>query len=138
MRAMWADPGDEGRRGIGSHRAGLTLVEILFAVGILSVVFTAFLTSFTIARRTAAMARNQVNGVAAARQKMEELRLCSFNSAELAPGVHALSNGQYVVSLESGNPAIKVIDLTVLWCEPLSRITSSVSLNTTMTTSLHE
>ncbi len=117
-------------------RRGLTLVEILLAAGILAIVITGFLVSLTVARRTAAMARNEINAVAAARQKMEELLLCPFNSPDLSVGTHTLSNGRYTVS--STNPAMKTIDLVLEWCEPLSSITSSVALQTTITTTLHE
>ena len=116
---------------------GLTLVEIMMATAILSIVFAAFLISFTTARRTAAMARNQIHGVNLARDTMEQLLLSGFNSAALSVGTHTLTSGQYVVSLDTSNAAIKTVNLSIWWSEPLSSITSSVSLQTTVTTSLH-
>ena len=121
-----------------ARRRGLTLVEIMIAVMIMTLVFLSFLTSLTIGRRTAAMSCNQVNGVNAARQQMEQLLACKFIDAPLSVGTHVLTNGQYVITANPSNAAIRTIDLTILWCEPLSKITSSINLQTVVTTSLHQ
>jgi prepilin-type N-terminal cleavage/methylation domain-containing protein len=126
-----------GRQSARSRRRGLTLIEIMIALMVMAIAFTSLLMSFTVGRRTAAMSCNQVNGVAAARQQMEQLIGCTWIDSKLSLGTHTIPNGSYVVTQDPTNPAIRTINLTVLWCEPLSKLTSSINLQTVVTTSLH-
>lgn len=119
-------------------KSGLTILEMMIALGILALVLLGFLSAFTTARRSAAMAHNHMSGLHMARQQMETLLSYKWQDPALNVGTHALSNGLYVVSLNPSNALMKNVDLTVRWCEPNSTMTSSVTLTTAMIASLHE
>ena len=130
------------RENIGRRRDGVTLVEMMIASGILIMGLTAFMTAFTVARRSAAMAQCQMEAVHKARQAIETLTACGYQDALLNVGSNktlsslGMSNS-YSVAQNATYPSTKDVQVTVYWTIPGKARVLSMSMNSSFTQCLH-
>lgn len=121
-----------------SMKKGFTLVEVVIAMAILALTLSAFMYSFVQATHSAVMSENRIEAIHNARNQMEMLLTHSYSSAQLNYGVHAISNGFYIVTTNMQYAgSVKDIALTIRWFNPKSAVTSSVSLNGCVSAELH-
>ncbi len=122
----------------GSHRdpsrAGFTLVEALIAGLIAALAMGAIATSLIMHRRSATMARRQLEALHRARSVLESVTQNHFYAAPLNVGRHAVGDGHYDVSNVDGRT--KNIVVRMPWINPNGR-TNWVELTTSFSSSLH-
>ena len=126
--------------------AGFSLVEVIIAMALLVLSLATFTVSFVQARRSTAIADNRLNAIHVARQQMETL--CSSNYGAINTGKFFSSGvytgdsrvvytGSYSVC-NNTNKRVKDIALTVKWVNALGKITSTVSLASSISSNLHQ
>ncbi len=124
------------------HRlqAGITLVEVMVAVLILSMTLGGGISAVTTFSRAAEAARRRTEAVHTARSTLEILAKQSFSGASLAMGTHALAGGAagsyQVTTVPAGNPfsSRRQVEVSVQWTYP----GTGQVLNETLTTIVSE
>lgn len=119
------------------NKEGFTLVEVLIACVLMAVVLAGFLGAFDMAKRTTVVSDATMWATHEARRILESLRTYDYANTNLNAGTHNLSNGYYIVSNNISYAKTKDIYLTIQWVEPGVRRTSSVSLVSSVTESMH-
>ena len=119
-------------------KAGMTLLEVMIAFSILTLVLFGFLSSFGMGKRAEVQASSTMEGIHYARSIIEQLRARNFSDSQLSYGTHTISNGQYVVTATSGFSSTKDIHLTVWWTDPGTSRTSTVAIATSISGALHD
>jgi len=118
-------------------RRGLTLVEVVIAMLILCVTFSALLASFGMARRSTLMADNSMTMTHQARQALESLRTNRYGTAAFSLGTHTIANGDYVVTRNTSFSNTVDVVLTLRWQDATAPRQSSVTLATSVSKALH-
>ena len=114
------------------------MVEVVIAMAILALTLSAFIYSFVQATHSAIMSDNRIEAIHNARNQMEMLLTHTYSSPQLSYGMHAFSNGFYIVTANIQYTAsVKDIALTIRWVNPNSTVTSSISLNGCVSAELH-
>lgn len=129
--------GKESRSRKGSSRAGLTLIEVLVAMGLLVLGLASFLTAMSSMRRVSVAADRRMRAMHRAREVLEEVMTQPYAAAALNPGRHTLSDASYVVSLNSSFVTTKDIIVTVQWDDPRGSATQGVVLYGSMASCMH-
>lgn len=125
---------------------GFTLVEVVIAMALLLLTLTAFVVSFVQSKRSAAIADNRLTAIHIARNQMETI--CSSNYIAISTGKFFSSGvytndsrvvytGSYAVIYNTTN-RVKDIALTVKWVNVGGKITSAVSLASSISEELHQ
>lgn len=121
------------------NQSGFTLAETMVAVGILGIALGACVMSFSMAMRATGTAGNQMAALHCARDRMETLRTYSFSDSVLNAGTYAFTNGtltgSYTVS--NVNSATKNVTVNVAYLNAIHRGTSTNTLVTSLTSTLH-
>lgn len=119
-------------------KKGFTLVEVVIASAIMALALLAFLGSFMMARHSTMLSENRMKAVHEARGEMETLLTLPYIAPELNYGTHSLSNGSYSVTTNAEYPSsVKDIFITVTWVNPMSTVTSTVSVSGSLCAGLH-
>ena len=118
-------------------KSGFTLVEVLVACVLMAVVLAGFLGAFDMSKRTTVVSDSTMWATHEARRILETIRTYDYASSNLSVSTHNLSNGYYIVSNNTSYTKTKDIYLTIQWAEPGVRRTSSVSLVSSVTESMH-
>jgi len=125
----------------GGRCAGLTLVEVMIASGLMILALTGFLTAFTVARRASVMAMYEMQAAHAARQALESLAACAYQDPRLNTGTRSLSSipmsNTYTVVQNGVYPLTKDVEVTVYWRIPGSSRLYSRSVSTSISSCLH-
>lgn len=123
---------------LGERRKdGFTLVEVLIACVLMAIVLTGFLSAFDMSKRTTIVSDQTMWATHEARRILETIRTYDYSDTNLSVATHNLSNGYYIVSNNTSYAKTKDIYLTIQWIEPGVRRTSSVSLVSSVTESMH-
>lgn len=123
------------------HRAsksGMTLMEVMIAFSILTLVLFAFLSSFGMGKKAEVQGTATMEGMHYGRSIIEQLRALNYSDSQLSYGTHSISSGQYVVTSTSGFASTKDIHMTVWWTDPGTARTSTVTLATSISGALHD
>jgi len=123
---------------LARDRCGLTLVEVIIAMLVLAISFSALLATFSMARKSTLFADQTMEMMHEIRQVIETIRTNKYDSAALSVGTHAFAGGNYVVSLNDAFANTKDIVVTLTRTEPVSGRTYSLSLNTSVSKALHK
>jgi prepilin-type N-terminal cleavage/methylation domain-containing protein len=118
-------------------KAGFTLVEVVIAMALLILSLAAFTVSFVQSRRSAAISDNRLDAIHTARDKMEVICSYLYSSTGLSIGTHNFTNGFYTVS-NNTSARVKDIVVTLRWINPPGKITSTVSLASSVSSNLHQ
>lgn len=123
-------------------KAGLTLVEVMIASGLMVLALTGFMTAFTVARRSAVMAMYEMQATHTARQALETLAACSYQDPKLNVGTRSLPglpmSNSYTVVQNGVYPLTKDVQITVYWKVPGRSRTFSRTVSTSITSCLHK
>jgi|GEM_PF-1391222 len=130
-------PACNAGRSTAGRATGFTLVEVVVAAALLILSLAAFTVSFVQSRRSAAISDNRLEAIHTARDKMETLGSYLYTASELSAGTHNFSNGFYTVS-NNTSARVKDIAVTILWVNPMGKITSTVSLAGSVSSELHQ
>lgn len=117
------------------------MVEMMVASGLLILGLTGFMTAFTVARRSAVMAADEMCALHTARQAIETLSACSYQDSKLNVGTNTLTalgmSNSYTVAFNGTYPSTKDVTVTVYWTTPGKATVQSLSVNSSFTASLH-
>ena len=113
-------------------KRGLTLVEIVIAIALISLTAMAFFPLFHMSQRVARRAGAMMEQTHRAQTLMEGIKLHGYHSAPLAYGTHAVADGTYTVVASASFPDAKDIHLAVNWPEPGSTRVLTIRLSTTI------
>lgn len=131
------------------RKAGFTLIEVVIAMALLIMSLALFLGTFISARRSAAIADKRLEAIHGARQVMETL-LSGIYVFDFPPtnGDRSLSDGYHtssvagvsytVVTVQTQGIIVQDIYLTNYWVNPGGKITSTVSLAGSVSSTLHQ
>jgi type II secretory pathway pseudopilin PulG len=122
-------------------RDGMTLLEVMFASGILLMLVTGLLKGFTSTRRSAFMAADQMTAVHTARKAIETLNNYGVDNTNLSIGQHVIPNlgmsNLYWVTANATYPSTKDIKVTVYWRIIEKTNLMSLSYSTSLAQCLH-
>ena len=118
--------------------AGMTLVEVMIAFGLLTLLFMGMLASFIMGKRAEGQGTTTMEIMHYARSIQEGLRGEDFYSAALSVGTHSISGGYYSVSNTVGFASTKDVYITVFWTDPGTFRTSTVTIATSMSEAMRE
>lgn len=120
---------------------GFTLVEVMIATALLVMALSLFVGTFVAAKRSAVIANKHQEAVHNARSVLENVLRYAYGTAELSNGWHGTSISgvtYYVVTVtQAPSIVVKNIYVTNRWVNPASRLTSIVSLASSMSSELH-
>ena len=117
--------------------AGYTLVEVMFASGIMALALITMVATFVQCKRCTLRLNKQLTLMHQMRGVMEELHAHSFDDPAFALGSHALTNGYYIVS--DGPWGTKDINMTMHWADSLSSPTNVwITMCTSISSGLHK
>jgi len=125
-------------------KKGFTLTEVVIASAILLLSLSALIGTVVMFKRYTFMASNRLEALHEARDHMETLLSLSYSHTSLYINTHAFAfstgkyGGSYTVSSNASYPGIKDISLTVNWTNPIGTMTSSVTINSSISSALHE
>ncbi len=124
-------------------KRGFTLVEVVVSLGLLVLALSMFLGTFVQARRSAATADRRLAAVHSARMAMETLLAYPYAAPQLSVGAKTVVVSGvthfYTVVIVTQSPGlvVKNIFLTNYAVNPLTRLTSAVSLAGSMSAEFH-
>jgi prepilin-type N-terminal cleavage/methylation domain-containing protein len=125
------------KRSVQKRTAGFTMIEVVVASAIMSLVFIAMLGAVSTARNVQSLSENRLACIHIARETLEQYSTLSYDSAAFAVGTNQLPNnrGAVVIKAVSGQTT-KDVTVTINWVEPTKK-TYSVSLTSSFSRSLH-
>ena len=117
--------------------AGFTMIEVVVASAIMSLVFIAMLGAVSTSRNVQSLTESRLASLHLARETLERYSTISYDSSEFAVGTNQLPNnrGSCVIKAVSGQTT-KDVTVTINWVEPTKK-TYSVSLTSSFSRSLH-
>lgn len=121
-----------------------TLLEIVIATAIMAISLLMLIATVVMLKGTVYDASDRLVALHEARDHMETLLSLSYSDASLNIGTHAFAFstgnyvGSYTVSSNTSFDGIKDIALTVNWVDPGSTITSSMTINGSLSSVLHQ
>lgn len=123
---------------------GFTLIELAIAAALLIIALVLFVGSFVQAQKSAMIANNRLTAIHQSRQVMENLLAQKYNDTNYmkvgahTSGVH--SNIRYTITLATPHAGVQVknIYLTNRWVNPGTKMTSTVSLVSSISSELHQ
>lgn len=130
---------DVGELKMKNKKGGFTLVELVIAMGILAFVLMTFMALFIYTSVAGKIAGNKTLAVAAAQNKIEEIRNQTFDniatmySSAGTPGntfTPAHLNGVGTVSIDSSTADIVTIQVSVSWTDKYNRAMPAITLIT--------
>ena len=125
----------------GQHRgpstAGLTLIEVLVATGLLVLGLTTFLTALSGIRRVSVAADRRMAAMHRAREVLESVLTQQYSASALSVGSHALSDASYTVSRNTSFAATKDIVVTVPWEDPRGNASQDVVIYGSIASCMH-
>ena len=125
--------------------AGFTIVEVVVATALLLITLSAFVAAFVQSRRSAAIADNRLEAIHIARRQMEIISSSNYDA--LTVGTRGFSSGIYTGSytiisnrITNGSTIFNVKDIyvTTKWVNAAGKITSTVSLASSISEELHQ
>ena len=125
-------------------KQGFTLTEIVIASTILAISLAMLIGVITTFKRSTFIASHRMEALHEARDHIETLLSRSYNDASLNIGTYSFAfttgnlDGFYTVSPDATFTNVKNISLTVNWVNPTATITSSVTIESSMSSVLHE
>ncbi len=123
---------------------GLTLVEVAIATALLIIALALFAGTFVQAKRSAVIADNRMDAVHNARVALETFLSYPYASTQLDTGARTMVvsgvTNYCSVTIVTQNPGILVknIYVTNRWVNPLTQMTSTVSLAVSMSQEFHQ
>lgn len=121
------------------QRDGFTLIETMIATMVFGVAVGACILSFSLAMRITDTAGKQMDALHDARNQVEMLRTNHFTNVVFNAGTYIITNanysGNYVVS--NVDSATKIVTVNITYINRIRGGTSTNSLITSITSSLH-
>jgi type II secretory pathway pseudopilin PulG len=117
--------------------AGMTLIEMLVATGLLILGLSTFLSAFSGLRRVSVTTDRRTAAMHRARQVLEGVMEQPYDSTALNFGAHALSGASYTISLCNDFATTKDIVVTVPWIDPQGSTQRDLKLEGSMASCLH-
>lgn len=114
---------DQSAEQANRRREGLTLVEVVIAVGILLISMGALLWAFVGSKQSSTLARNRVQAMENARNELELMRgwsytnIVSYGPVSITNAFFAGLEGQKQVTV-STNSGYKEVMVTITWRNP--------------------
>ncbi|NLB54908.1 MAG: type II secretion system protein [Lentisphaerae bacterium] len=122
-------------------KKGFTLVEMIIASALLAVALSLFVSTFVSAKKSAVFSSRKITMLNAARGELEQLVAKNYTDPELNIMNHSAVKSdyrfEYVVTRNAAFPNVKDIHLTLYWKNPITTVTSTVSLATSVGTAIH-
>lgn len=118
------------------RHAGMTLVEVLVALLLISFGLSSFLVAFTAAARTTEASIRRTQALHMARRAMEDIRTRSYTSVPLGTSTYT-TGVTYTVSTASGFVTTKNIRLAVNWNNPGDNQVRQIILWSSMASCIH-
>ncbi len=122
---------------IARSKAGLTLIEVVIATGLLVLGLASFLTALSGIRHVSVAADRRMRAMHRAREVLEEVMSQPYAASALNIGRHSLSDASYVVAMNSSFTTTKDITVTVQWEEPRDSTLRDVVLYGSMASCMH-
>ena len=125
-------------------KGSFTLVEVVVGTALLIMAFALFLGSFVSAKRSAVISDNRMDAVHNARMAMETFLSYPYASTQLNTGartsvISGVTNYCYIVIVtQDPGIVVKNIYVTNRWVNPVTRMTSTVSLAVSMSEEFHK
>ena len=125
-------------------KQGFTFLETMIASAILAISLTMLIGVMVTLKRSAFISSHRLEALHEARNHMETLLTNSYDATSLNIGTQILAfstgnlNGFYTVSSNATFTGVKDISLTINWINPSATMTSSVTINSSISSVLHE
>ncbi len=117
--------------------SGFTLIEVVVASAIMSLVFIAMLGAVSTSRNIQSLSENRLACLHLARETLEHYSTLSYDSSGFAVGTNQLPNNRGVVVIKAvSGQTTKDVTVTINWVEPTKK-SYSVSLTSSFSRSLH-
>lgn len=123
-------------------KQGFTFLEVMIASAILAISLTMLIGVMVTFKHSAFISSHRLEALHEARDHIETLLTNSYNDLNIGTFTLVFStgnlNGFYTVSSNATFTGVKDISLTVNWVNPSATVTSSVTMNSSMSSALHE
>lgn len=111
-----------------------TLVEVVIAMALLVIALSMFVGTFVQAKKSAIIAENRMEAIHQARSEMEKMFTNKFSNVKSRPATSGIGTNVVTTNDWGG----KNIAVTIRWKNPVSALTSTVTLVTSMSEEFHK
>ena len=126
-------------RKLSNGRSGFTLIEVVLAMGLLTLGLGSVALTINMAMKTSKATENQMAALHVARDQMERITSRVFDHPSLVDGpAYVFTNGNFTGSyLVTDNDPYKDVTVGVTWYNPVLEANSTLNLDSMMVRSVH-